>query len=57
MPSLFLLAYKFKYFFSFKNLLVGGTLIIPICDVAFSCNRVVPFFPLLFFYCVYDPLN
>jgi hypothetical protein len=48
MPPLPPPIYKFKYFFSSKNLVVGGHLVIPGCGVAFSFHGHIPSSPPLF---------
>ncbi len=57
MPLLFPPTYKFKYFFSFRNLIVGGLLVILVYDVAYSSHNHVPSFLLSFFCYSYDPSN
>jgi len=58
MPPLLPHAYKFKYFFSFKNFEVGGPLVNPINDNAYPFHGlIVPSFPPLFYSYSCDPSN
>jgi hypothetical protein len=58
MPPLLPHAYKFKYFFFSRNSKVGGPLVIPTSDKAFSSHgHAFPSSPPLFSSCSYDISN
>ncbi len=56
-PTILPPIYKFKYLFSYMNLIVGAPFVILAYDITFSFHGLIPSLSPLFFYCVFNPSN